>query len=244
MRTAVPAIVPMFTDQPMEKPSRSRRNPPQAMCAHPASPAWRQPTVETNSEDQRSEPVPGQRTGEKFALRLPSFYSTHLSPLQPEEGSALQLAPALRQRAQAQWVESDETLRVVLIVAGGAVLERHEILIVERIGALAADHGDLALVELEPHPAADELLAEIDRRLQHLALRREPEAVVDQLGIARHQLVLEVRRAAIERDLLDAAMGREQDRAARSLVHAPRLHADETVFDEIKTPDAIGAAEF
>src|SRR5207248_10334285 len=132
--------------------------------------------------------------------------------------SAPQLAPALRQRAQTERIEPDEALRIVLMVGGGAILERHQILIVKRIGALTADHGSLALVELEPHPAGHELLAEIDRRLQHFTFRREPEAVVDQLGITRHQLVLEVRRAAIERDLLDTAMGYQQDRAARRLV--------------------------
>src|SRR5438132_10229665 len=75
--------------------------------------------------------------------------------------SAPQLAPALRQRAQAQRVEPDEPLRIVLVI-GDAVLERHQLPIVERIGALAADHRGLALVELEPHPAGHELLAEID----------------------------------------------------------------------------------
>ncbi len=44
------------------------------------------------------------------------------------------------------------------------------------------------------------LLAVVDRRLQHLALGREPEAVVDELGIARHQLVLQMHGAAVERD--------------------------------------------
>src|SRR5438132_4629588 len=87
------------------------------------------------------------------------------------------------------------------------------------------------------------LFRSIDRGLQHFAFRREPEAVVDQLGIARHQLVLEVRRPAIERDLLDAAMGREQDGAARRLVQAARFHADVAVLHEIEPADAVLAPE-
>src|SRR5205823_11772314 len=42
---------------------------------------------------------------------------------------------------------------------------------------------------------------------------------------------------------LDAAMRREQDRAARRLVNAARLHTDKTVLDEIEAADAMLAAE-
>src|SRR3546814_4567015 len=75
----------------------------------------------------------------------------------------------------------------------------------------------------------------VDRRLQHLAFGREPEAVVDELGIFRHQLVLEVRRAAIERDAFDTAMRPRIDFAAGRFIHPARLHADEAVLDEVET---------
>ena len=87
------------------------------------------------------------------------------------------------------------------------------------------------------------LLALVDQRLQHLALGREPEAVVDQLGVARHQLVLEVRGAAVERDRFDGAVRGEQDGAAGRLVDAARLHADEAVLDQVEPADAVVAAE-
>src|SRR5207248_2845257 len=99
------------------------------------------------------------------------------------------------------------------------------------------------LIEFQPDAALDLLLALIDRRLQHLALGREPEPVVDQLGIARHQLVLEMHRAAVEAEALDAAMRRQQDRAARRLVNAARFHTDKAVLDEIEAADAMLAAE-
>eukprot|EP01035_Chromulina_nebulosa_P008492 gene8492-11513_t len=60
------------------------------------------------------------------------------------------------------------------------------------------------------------------RLWQHLPLGREPEAVVDQLGIARHQLILEMAGAAIEGNAFDAAMRLQQDGAARGLVDAAR----------------------
>src|SRR5690606_22092751 len=98
---------------------------------------------------------------------------------------------------------------------------------VERFRRLAADDADMALVAFEPHRARHVLLALVYRRLQHLALGRIPESVIDQLGIARPDLVLEVGGPAVERDALDAAMRPVEDRAARCLVDAARLHADE-----------------
>src|SRR6516164_2374579 len=114
---------------------------------------------------------------------------------------------------------------------------------VEALRRAPADDPDRALIELEPYCALNVLLALVDQRLQHLALGREPEAVVDELGVARHQLVLQMRRAAVERDALDAAMGGIKDGTARRLVDAARLHADETVLDEIDAADAVRLAE-
>src|SRR3546814_16367637 len=82
-------------------------------------------------------------------------------------------------------------------------------------------------------------LAMIDRRLKHLARRREPEAVVDQFRITRHQFVLEVRRSAIQRQLLDPAMRREQNGAARRFIHAARLHADDAIIDQITSSAGV-----
>src|SRR6516162_2580569 len=155
----------------------------------------------------------------------------------------LEFALPLPERPQPQRVEPDEAFGVHLVVGDLAVLECHQIPVVQRIFAVAADHADIALVELEPHPAGDELLALVDCDLQHLALGREPEAVIDQLGVFRHQLVLEMGGAAIERDRFDATMGGEQDSAARRLIHTARLHADEAVLDEIEPTDALLAAE-
>ena len=50
-------------------------------------------------------------------------------------------------------------------------------------------------------------------------------------------------RATIERNAFDPAMGPCIDFATRCFVHAARLHADEAVFDQIQTADAMLAAE-
>src|SRR3989442_12129107 len=89
-------------------------------------------------------------------LRASRREACGLAP-QHEGGLQAKLAPPLPERAQAQRVEADEAFGVALVV-GGAFLEGHEILVVERIFALAADDRHIALVELEPHPAGDEFL--------------------------------------------------------------------------------------
>ena len=63
-------------------------------------------------------------------------------------------------------------------------------------------------------------LAAVNQRLQHLALGREPEAVVDQLGVFRHQLVLEVRGTPVQRDLFNAAVRFQQDGASGRFIDA------------------------
>src|SRR4028119_2157019 len=100
-----------------------------------------------------------------------------------------------------------------------------------------------AFEELEPYRPLDARLASVDRRLKHLALGREPQPVVDELGIARHQLVLEMRGPAVERQLLDAAVGKVEDRPARRLIHSAALHSDEAILDQIEPADAVALAE-
>src|SRR5208282_800870 len=114
---------------------------------------------------------------------------------------------------------------------------------VEALRRPPADDSGRTLVELEPHHPLDILLALVDQRLQHLALGREPEAVVDQLGVARHQLVLQMRGTAVEGQALDPAMRRLQDGAARGLVDAARLHADKAVLDKIEPADPMLPAD-
>ena len=85
--------------------------------------------------------------------------------------------------------------------------------------------------------------AGVGQGLEHVALGRVPEAVIDQLGIFRHQRVLEMRRLAVEGQRLHGPVSRQQDRAAGGLVDAARLHPDETVLDEIDAADPVIAAE-
>src|SRR5690606_24300535 len=114
---------------------------------------------------------------------------------------------------------------------------------IKAVRALAAHNLCQPLVELQPYRAGNTFLAEVDRSLQHLTLGSEPEAVVDQLCVLRHQLILEVSRAAIQRDAFDTAMGHRVDRAARSFVHTAALHADEAVLNQIEPANTMLAAK-
>src|SRR5690606_8105191 len=87
------------------------------------------------------------------------------------------LFPVARgKRPQAQRIELDEACGVLLVVSALIVLEGDELVGIERLRRLAADHHHIALVELERDFAFDMALAVIDCGLQHFAFRREPEA--------------------------------------------------------------------
>src|SRR5207302_2645475 len=100
--------------------------------------------------------------------------------------------PPLRGDAHPQRVQADESGGVGLVVGAAVVLEGRDPRIEERVRLrVAADDGDVALVELEPHAAVHAELRGVDQGLKELPLRAPPVAVVDERGVARHQFVLE-----------------------------------------------------
>src|SRR5208282_6928865 len=135
------------------------------------------------------------------------------------------LALSFRQGAQTQSVKLDEAGGIAMIIGDSPFLEGHQFLIVKRIGALSANHRHIAFVELYPNPSRDFFLALVDQTLQQFAFRSEPEAVVDELGIFGHELILEMSGAPVEGDRLDATMAEIKDRASGGFIHAPRFHA-------------------
>src|SRR5680860_191659 len=100
--------------------------------------------------------------------------------------AATPLAAASAEQAQTERVELDEAFGVLLVVSAFVVLEGDDLAGIERLVARPPDDDDIALVEFEYDLAFDMLLALVDKRLQHLAFRREPESVIDQLRVARH----------------------------------------------------------
>src|SRR5213593_4333704 len=143
---------------------------------------------------------------------------------------------------EAERVQVDEPLGVPLTV-DGVRFERGEVGPVEGAWRAAADDDDVALVEPDPHRARDVARALVHQGLERLALGREPEAVVDHLGVAWHEGVAQMERLAVERERLERPARDVHDRAAGCLVHAPRLHSDEPVLDEVDAPDSVLAAQ-
>src|SRR5690606_30978126 len=94
--------------------------------------------------------------------------------------SAACLGVAGRPGLQPQAVEADEAFGIVVVIGNRAFLEGHELHVVERVRRGARDDIGRALVELYLHFARYIFLALVDQRLQHFALRRIPEAIIDQ----------------------------------------------------------------
>src|SRR6266545_710084 len=149
-----------------------------------------------------------------------------------------------RRDAHSQRVELDEAGGVGLIVSAAVFLESGDGRVEERVPVgLAADDGDVALVELQAHAAVHAGLRSVDQGLQEFPLRAPPVAVVDEARVARHQLVLEVRDLAVKAQGFDRAVRLQHDGSSGGLVAAARLHPDVAVLDEVEPPDAMLAAE-
>src|SRR6202790_5919002 len=98
----------------------------------------------------------------------------------------------------------DEALCVLRVVSGHG--KAGESLAIERIGRSALGDRDVALVEFETHRARDALLRRGEVGIERLALRREPRAVIDQLGVTQRKYFRVMRRLAIEAQRFEFAM--------------------------------------
>ena len=109
--------------------------------------------------------------------------------------------------------------------------------------ALATDDRRRALEQAQRDRAGDALLRDVDERVVRFALGGPPAALVHEVGVARRDQVLRGERAAVEHELLELRVRRVEQRAARRLVDAARLHADHAIFDEVDDADAVLAAD-
>ena len=124
-------------------------------------------------------------------------------------------------RPQSQSIQLDETLGVSLVVSPLVLLEGGDGLVEEGVVGLPPYDLDVALVEPYPDPAIHPGLRVVDGHLEHFPFGAEPEAVVNQLGVPGHQLVLEVGHAPVQGDRLHGPVGLKQDGPAGGLVGAP-----------------------
>src|SRR3569833_422222 len=129
------------------------------------------------------------------------------------------------------------------MVVDRVLLERDDVGTVQAVRRLAPEDRDRALKEAKPGRAGDRRRDVVDRPLQHLALGREPEAVVDERRVAWHQILAQAQDLAIERDRFDRRARRVEHAAAGRLVDAARLHANVAVLDEVDPAYAVLAGD-
>ena len=98
-----------------------------------------------------------------------------------------------------------------------------------------------ARFEPEPHVAGDEALRVAHEGVERLLERREPQAVVDQLGVAGLEARLLAHEVALERDRLEVGVGEQHRQRARALVGLAALDPDATVLDHVEPAPAVGA---
>lgn len=146
---------------------------------------------------------------------------------------------------EAQAVEVDEARGVVLVVVliGVVAFHRGDGVAVERVRTAAASVHDVSFVEFEAYFAVDGFLGLGNQSLDGFALGGEPEAVVDHGGVFGDKGVAYFLGFAVHGDGFDVAVSSQQDGAAGGFVDAAALHADEAVFDDVDTADAVEATE-
>ena len=87
------------------------------------------------------------------------------------------------------------------------------------------------------------LLGVLDKGVQGLAQRGKPKTEINQLGILQRDLLLVVHHFAVQRQRLELAMRGGDQGAARSLIEAAALDADEAVLHQVDAADRIARAD-
>jgi hypothetical protein len=82
-----------------------------------------------------------------------------------------------------------------------------------------------------------------DVGIEVLVVGAEPEPVIDELGVLRCDILLQLELLLREGHRLEGGVGSVEDHRSRRLVDLPALDADEPVFDVVDAPDAVQAAE-
>ena len=150
------------------------------------------------------------------------------------------LAALARPDLRGQTVEVDEALGRLVVEAVGRVVGG-EVVVVERVRAAAADGHARSLEEAQAHVAGHELLRGLDEAVERLFERREPHAVVDELGPLLLDAELVVQHLTLEAQVLERLVRGDERERARNLVDLAALHADEAVLDHVDAAETVAA---
>ena len=91
--------------------------------------------------------------------------------------------------------------------------------------------------------ASDARLNGGDERIDRFACRREPEAVVDGVGVHPSHVLLDALEIARDDELLELTMRGVQHHSGGSLVDLARLDPHQPVLDHVDAADAVRAGD-
>src|SRR5581483_7855935 len=121
---------------------------------------------------------------------------------------------------------------------GGVV--RRQPVVVQAVLAAPAGHLARTRFQVQAHVTGDEPLRLLQERVERMTQRREPQAVVHQLGVADLEPLLLAPQIALVRDRLQVAVGGDERQARGALIGLAALDADATVLDHVEPPPTVG----
>src|SRR5271157_493621 len=143
---------------------------------------------------------------------------------------------------QRQTKQSNEALGMTLIV-NILLAKGCEIFAIQTERRLAACGDNVAFVKLQANHACHRTLRGVDKSINRFAQRREPQTVVDEFSVFDRDHFLEVHRLTVKDKRFKFTMGEEQNRSTRRFIDAMRLHANESILNEVDASDAMRAAD-
>src|SRR5207248_10226048 len=101
-----------------------------------------------------------------------------------------------------------------------------------------------AFPKFQANGAGDALLRHREKSVQSFSQGREPQAVIDKLGVAARKSLLEMRGLAVHSEALQFLVRLYQQRATWGFISAARFHAYEPVLDQIRAADTVLRGDF
>ena len=131
----------------------------------------------------------------------------------------------------------------MLVVIDLVFAEGGEAVMEQTVGRSALGSFGVALVATHHHFAVHDLGDRLKASPHRLAEGAEPGAVVDHLGkLKRHALAV-MERLAVEHELFKSTQRFHENGAARGLVDAAALHANQAILADINATDAVARAD-
>src|SRR5262245_55579088 len=118
-----------------------------------------------------------------------------------------------------------------------------QLLAVQTVVALAADHRHFSLQQLHPHYTVYKSLTACDEAREIIVQSAEPQSIVDQIGVFLRDQGLEALLLLAETQRFQLAVRIVQDECPGGLVQLARLDADQAVLDVVDAAYAMLAAD-